>query len=91
MRSAIYKKCIDDNISEADATQHALRSMAFFGDSDIPHPSLTGDDRPLWQELKPRVIEWSIRQGVQGGEGLDASGYTSVNALIRAEIRNGNL
>lgn len=97
-RSVLYKKFLEDGLSEKEATQRALRSLPFYGSPDPslpPHPSLIGDDRPLPHEYMNRVAAWSTRMGVTGhGKteyDYEARGFTSVNALIRAEARAGRI
>jgi hypothetical protein len=61
-----------------------------------PHgrANLTGDDRPLPWELEPRVARWMAHRGLSRdgrSEIRDLGGHTSVNAMVRAALRRGDL
>jgi hypothetical protein len=59
--------------------------------------NLTGEDRPLPEELLPRFSAWVHKIGPQVlaeghvGDHYFTMGYSSANARMRAEIRKGNL
>ena len=55
---------------------------------------VSGDDRPLPDELRGRVDMWRLEIiEKEGGEGLKrrVDKYSTFNALIRAELHKGNL
>ena len=88
-RAALYRALKKKGMAEDDAVEKALRSLPYYGDD----PGLTGADRPLFHEMKVRVIPWRTRNGLANGATLDysARGFTSMNALIRSEMREGRL
>jgi hypothetical protein len=95
-RAAVWKSLVEDKgMTESEATYEAKRCMAWFGSPDpsAPPSGLEGEDRPLPHELKLRVNAWLIRQAVTPGQTIDyrSRGFTSVNAMIRAELRDGSL
>jgi hypothetical protein len=96
VRTAVWRSLIEDKgMSESDATDEALRCMAFYGSPDpsAPRSGLDGEDRPIPHELKLRVNAWLVRQAFSAKRPLNyrSRGFTSVNALILAELRAGAL
>jgi hypothetical protein len=67
--------------------QHAFREF-------IPEePWEKGDDRPLPYELKDRVYKWNRKRMKADSEAFmkELKGSTSYNALVRKQIRQGNI
>jgi hypothetical protein len=72
------------------AVAHARKYFPFWGDpDDCTH--LSGDDRPLPEELKFRVNRWIQRKQADPNYKEEVERSTTFNALIRREISEGNL
>ena len=92
-RLALFMKLRqEDQLSEEDAATHVKKHFPIFGDPDDTATS-SGDDRPLPFELKDRINLY-----IQERSQRDPSKYkkdmaeaSSFNALIRKEIRAGNV
>jgi hypothetical protein len=81
-----------DGLSDVDATTQVKKTFPIFGDPDDTSTA-DGDDRPLPFELKDRVNIY-----IEKRSGSDPEQYTedikkssSYNALIRQELRKGNV
>ncbi len=92
-KSALYIKCRgDDGLNEEEAAEHVRKFQAIYGDpDDTSHTS--GDDRPLPDELKDRVNKYIERRSQSDPEKCkaDIEKSSTFNALVRVEIRRGNL
>jgi len=91
-RMAAYTKHSSEGLSREDSAAKVRSAFPIFGDQQETD-KLKGDDRPLPFELKDRVNKWIERQMPEGiielaEKGRDA---TSMNAIIRNEIRAGRL
>jgi hypothetical protein len=86
----------DHDLSKDEQQEAAIqirKAFPMYGDpADVRVTS--GEDRPLPQELRGRVDRWRMRIiNEWGKEGLKAKleKYSTFNALVREEIRRGNL
>jgi len=90
---ALFLKLLqEDRLSEEEAGRQVKKYFPIFGDSDDTSTS-SGDDRPLPFELKDRINFY-----VQARSQKDPAKYkedmarsSSFNALIRKEIKAGNV
>jgi hypothetical protein len=92
-RFALFMKLREeDRLSEEEAGRQVKKHFPIFGDPDDTSTS-RGDDRPLPLELKDRINlyiqERSQRDPAKYQENITES--SSFNALIRKEIRAGNV
>jgi hypothetical protein len=92
-RLALFAKLVEeDGLTKEEAAKRVRKLFPIFGDpDDTTHSS--GDDRPLPYELKDRINNYTMKRSM-----LDPERYkkeieesSSFNALIRKEIRKGNL
>ena len=94
-RGRHYLNLCAEGLSKEEAIARVLHGFAMFGDpsalSDADHSA--GDDRPLPYELKDRVSCWAAEQGARDPDGFRRriENASSMNALIRAEIRAGRM
>ena len=80
-----YKE--DEGTSNEAAARRVRRMFPMYGDpEDRRHAD--GEDRPLPQELRGRIDRWRERFGADHILALSA-GYSSINALVRAQICDG--
>lgn len=81
-----------DGLSDAAATTEVKKSFTIFGDPDDTSTSI-GDDKPLPSELKYRIDTYIWKRSVSDPEKFkeDMRKSTSFNALIRQELRRGNI
>lgn len=81
-----------DGLSDAAATTEVKKSFTIFGDPDDTSTSI-GDDKPLPSELKYRIDTYIWKRSVSDPEKFkeDMRKSTSFNALIRQELRKGNI
>jgi hypothetical protein len=91
LRMASFLAIRSQGLSAEAAEARVWKGHANFGDTD---PSGTCEDRPLPPELLNRITRYIEKQRQAGDfdawrEKMDAA--TSFNALVRAEIRKGNL
>lgn len=87
-RTSAFLTCLKQGLDADAATKKVFQAHAKFGD---PREG-TGDDRPLPTELKNRILDFLERQYMNPWSWrarMDAS--SSFNAIVRAEIRAGNL
>ena len=97
VKLAIYLKLIDENgLSRDEARDEAMKGVRkrfpMFGDSDdITHA--TGEDRPLPIELEDRVNSYVEKRAQSDPEKFnkEIEESSTVNALIRKEIKKGNI
>lgn len=92
-RLALFKKLRQENgFDEKASAERVRKSFPIFGDPDDTIHT-TGDDRPLPYELKNRVNIYverrSLTDQVKFKREIEES--STVNVLIRKEIKNGNL
>ena len=90
-RLALFIKEKEDGKTDDEADATVRKHHPIYGDlNDETHSS--GDDRPLPLELKDRINIYIEKQGVGNSEfkrQIDSS--STLNALIRKEIRAGNI
>jgi hypothetical protein len=92
MLRSLWKPGLPEHL-EKEIESEVRKTWPVYGD---PHDSSlgNGDDRPLPYELRNRVERWRTRFICEkDGERLrvKAHGYSTFNALVRAEIRQGTL
>ena len=91
-RIAAFMHHTDQGLSGEEAAVRVKKFNAMYGDPSDTSKS-SGDDRPLPFELKDRIdryIEMCREQGADSFK-TDLEATSSFNALVRLEIRNGNL
>lgn len=91
-RLAMYEEYASRGLSEKDAVKKLFKHRPKWGDPrDLKRGS--GDDRPLPPSLMNRVNEYIIKRARDDIEKfkLDCEESSSFNALIRKEIRSGNI
>ena len=81
-----------DLLSEEEAAREVKKYFAVFGDPDDTSTS-NGDDRPLPFELKDRINVYIQKRSQTDPEKYkeEISESSSFNALIRKEIKTGNV
>lgn len=91
-RFSLFIKLRDEGLSPKEAANGVAKSFPIFGDPDDTTLG-SGDDRPLPYELKDRINIWiQKRHRMDTEQFKKAIEYsTSVNSLIRKEIKKGNL
>ena len=90
-RMQSFTKDIEKGLSEEEATIQTRKYFPIYGDPDNTS-NTTGDDRPLPFELKDRVnIYIEKRKNDTASYKSEIEKTSTLNALIRKEIRNGNL
>ncbi|MCJ7457750.1 MAG: hypothetical protein MUP17_02010 [candidate division Zixibacteria bacterium] len=92
MAMSLWKPGLSKDEEKQIATE-IRKSFPMYGDPDDTRVTI-GDDRPLPHELKARVDRWRIKLiSVEGEEKIKEkiNKYSSFNALVRDEIRKGNL
>ncbi len=92
VRLAAYKKHCSSGLSAQQAAAQVRKSFPIFGDPGDT-ADVTGDDRPLPYELKDRINAWVQRQQMAdpAGFAVNEQSATSMNAVIRREMRAGKL
>jgi len=89
VRLPMYLAAKRHGLSDKEAEQKVRRFFPLYGDPrDCRYGS--GDDRPLPHELRHRVENYRRNRSIaQMRKKIEQ--YSSYNALVRAEIRSGNL
>jgi hypothetical protein len=88
VRLSSYIKFTKEGMTGKEAGAEVRKFFPNFGDPDDPkYPS--GEDRLLPFELKNRVDNWAGRE--HDSFAAKMAGTSSMNALIRSEIRSGRL
>ncbi len=88
LRQYIY----EDGLGQKQAAQRIRKGSPVYGDQeDTEHTS--GDDRPLPYELRNRIVAYTKKRWTTDPEKfiLDIDESSTFNALVRKEIRIGNL
>jgi hypothetical protein len=90
-RLAAFMAAVHEGLTEEERHWKVRRSFPIYGDPAKPGP-VSGEDGPLPCELKDRINRWMERWAADK-EGLrqKAAESSSMNALIRDEMRKGNL
>jgi hypothetical protein len=88
-RMAAFKKYRAEGMSAEQASSRLRKSFPIFGDPQDTK-NVKGDDRPLPFELKERINQWASRnKSVETFSELQRA--TSMNVLVRSEIKAGRL
>lgn len=88
-RYSVYLSAIEEELSPDEAIIKQRKMFPMYGDpEDTRHTS--GDDNPLPHELRGRVDVYREKHGAEIMQ-KKVSKYSSYNAFVRAEIKNGNL
>ena len=89
VRVPMYKTAKEHGLSDEEAEEKVRQLFPVYGDPE-DESSGAGDDRPLPHELRDRVQSYRKQQP---GEELQRrlEDYSSFNALVRDEIRKGNI
>ncbi|MFA6428697.1 MAG: hypothetical protein WCW02_04140 [Candidatus Buchananbacteria bacterium] len=89
-RMALFIEKMKEGKSAEEAAAIGRKYHPMFGDTnDTTHTS--GDDRPLPEELKDRINIYIEKRGKTEEFKQDIEKSTTLNALIRKEIKAGNL
>lgn len=91
-RMAVYTHSLEHGMSFEEATAKVRKCHPMYGEfSDTS--TTTGEDRPLPYELKDRVNNYIEKKTLSDPEGLkkEVGQSSSFNALVRDEIRKGNI
>jgi hypothetical protein len=92
-RHALFTKLRqEDGLSEGEAANGVRRRYPVFGDPDDTTVA-TGEDRPLPYELKDRIRSFVKKRMQRDPEAFkkEIKGSLSFNALIRGEVKKGNI
>lgn len=92
-RHALFAKLREeDGLSEDEAAKGVRRSYPLFGDPDDPEHA-GGEDRPLPYELKDRIKSYVEKRMQTDPETFkkEIEQSSTFNALIREEVRKGNV
>ena len=91
-RLAAFMHHLDQGVSQEKAAVEVRRFHPIYGDPSDTSKS-SGDDRPLPYELKDRINRYIEMRNQQGADFFkaDLEASSSFNALVRGEIKNGNL
>jgi hypothetical protein len=92
-RAGVYvQKREKEGVSSEEAAAAVRKAFPIYGSLKDPEDS-SGDDRPLTPELHARIDVWIRQRSREDPAALqaDVDASTSMNALIRRELRNGRL
>ncbi len=91
-RIAAFMHHREQDMSREVAVVKVKKSHPIYGDPNDTSES-SGDDRPLPNELKDRINRYIETRSQQGADSFkaDLEASSSFNALVRGEMRNGNL
>jgi hypothetical protein len=92
-RYSLYIKLTkEDGLNEQEALKRLRKVKPIFGNPDDTTHT-TGEDRPLPYELKDRINIYTIKKQQTEPEKIkrDIEKSSSFNALIRKEIKKGNI
>ena len=91
-RIAMFMHHLDQGLSQEEAAVKVKKFHPMYGDPSDTSKS-SGDDRPLPHELKDRINRYTEMRAKQGADSFkaDLEASSSFNALVRREIRKGNL
>lgn len=90
-RMVLFIQNLEDGKTEEEAASEVRKYYPTYGDlNDETHGK--GDDKPLPFELKNRINIYIERQGAGNSEfKKEVESYSTFNALVRAEIKKGNI
>lgn len=89
---ALFISKLEEGLPPEDAARFTRKYHPYYGDpDDTKHTS--GDDRPLPEELRDRINIYIENRAITDPEEYkrDIENASSFNALIRKEIRKGNI
>ena len=92
-RHALFTKLREeDGLSEGEAAEGVRKSYPVFGNPDDT-TVVTGEDRPLPYELKERIRSFVKKRMQRDPEAFkkEIKGSSTFNALIRREVKKGNI
>ncbi len=88
-----YKRLRDEeDFNEEEAAKEVRKFHVIYGDLDDTTHTI-GDDRPLQEELKDRINIYIIKKSTTDKEKYkkEIEGSSTLNALLRKEIKKGNI
>ncbi len=88
-----YKRLRDEeDFNEEEASKEVRKFHVIYGDPDDTTHTV-GDDRPLPEELKDRINIYIIKKSTTDREKYkkEIEGSSTLNALLRKEIKKGNI
>ena len=88
-RFASFETFKKEGLNSDEAMIKVRKMFPMYGDPNN-EKHVSGDDRPLPNELRGRVDEYRKKIGVINIEAKSKQ-YTTYNAFVRSEIREGNL
>lgn len=89
MRTMSFLQALDEGKSERQAADRVRRLWTIFGDDPEDRDS---EDRPLPDELRLRVQKWErLKNRSARLFEAEREEYSSLNAFVRSEIRNGKI
>lgn len=91
IRASFFLSRSEEGLSDEEAAAALRMAFPMYGDpTDTTH--MKGDDRPLPDELKDRVSRWLMpKMADRDGFRKRLAEFSTYNALIRHEVRSGNL
>jgi len=91
-KTVLLVSLIEQGMTPEEAGDDVRRSHPYYGHPGVPGLD-DGEDRPIPFELKERVNRYTEARMMADPEALreEVGGFSSVNALIRSEIRAGRL
>jgi len=89
---SLFDKLREHGLSEDDAAKEIRKRYPLFGDPDDTSQS-TGEDRPLPYELKNRINIFVQKRLQKDPETFknEIEGSSTFNALVREEVKKGNV
>jgi hypothetical protein len=82
----------EEGLNEEEAAKEVRKFHVIYGEpDDTPHT--VGEDRPLPEELKDRINIYIIKKSTTDQEKYkkEIEGSSTLNALLRKEIKKGNI
>jgi hypothetical protein len=82
----------EEGLNEEEAAKEVRKFHVIYGDPDDTTHTV-GDDRPLPEELKDRINIYIIKKSTTDREKYkkEIEGSSTLNALLRKEIKKGNI
>jgi hypothetical protein len=90
---SLYRRLRDEEgLNEEEAMKEVRKFHVIYGDPDDTTHTV-GDDRPLPEELKDRINIYIIKKSTTDRENYkkEIEGSSTLNALLRKEIKKGNI
>jgi len=91
-RLTLHIKCREDGLSLEQTAEQVRKHHPIYGNpEDVAHTQ--GEDRPIPEELKDRINIYVIKRFTENPEKFkkEMERFSTFNALIRKEVRSGNL